>query len=476
MSVRALRVRAARARTLRARLVTAAALAVGLALGSVVLVGYLVVRRELRGQVDRQLFEQVSRMDRLRGFGGFPGLVNPNWTRFVDSGGYLQITGPDGAVSRPPEQQATLPLADVARVRSAGVGRIVYRDATLGGAPIRMVTMRAPSGVTVQAALHTGAIEGQLRRLAVAFGGLGVAGLGLAIGLAWMVSRPVLAPVVELTDTAERIAATRDLTHRIEQTGPDELGRLAASFNSMLQALAESVDAQRQLVADASHELRTPLASLRTNVEVLQRFGELPVAEREELLAAIVGQLAELTALVGDVVELARGEEPEQHWTELAFDRIVAHAAERAGRHWPAVRFDLALEPVWVWAAPDRLDRAVVNLLDNAAKFSLAASERPAPVEVRLTGDGRLTVRDHGPGLPAEAVAHVFDRFYRADEARRLPGSGLGLAIVKQVADSHRGSVTVCNAAGGGVRAELVLPVMAPTGGSRCATLPENLL
>jgi two-component system sensor histidine kinase MprB len=214
------------------------------------------------------------------------------------------------------------------------------------------------------------------------------------------------------------------------------------------------VGAQRQLVADASHELRTPLASLRTNVEVLRDLDKLPASMREDVIAGIVTQLEELTALVADVVELARGDEPAVHLEDVSYERIVEHAVARARRHWPELRFILGSSPVTVRAVPARLDRAVNNLLDNAGKFSPPRGQ----VDVALFPDGRLTVRDHGPGIPEDALPHVFERFYRSDEARGLPGSGLGLAIVAQVADSHGGRVRLSNAIDGGAVAELWLP------------------
>jgi two-component system sensor histidine kinase MprB len=452
--------------------VAAAALSVGIAVCGVVGVGYLVVRHELQGQLDRQLSGQADRIGRLRG------VLPSQFRRFGDPAGYTQLVPVTGE-PRTPAGQVALPVSGTDRAVAAGQGGPVYRDLAVDGNAVRMLTAPAAPGVAVQVALPREAVDDQLRRLAVAFGGLAAIGLAAAVGLAWLVSRPVLAPVGELTDTAERIAATRDLTHRIGGHRRDELGRLAASFDSMLSALEQSVGAQRQLVADASHELRTPLASLRTNVEVLHRLDELPPHAREQVLTAIVGQLEELTGLVGDVVELARGEEPPRRLQEVPFDKIVTAAVARAGRHWPAVRFDVRTEPVVVRAEAARLDRAVANLLDNAAKFangaralddpsaagssaagSSAAGRDAAAVEVRLTAAGVLTVRDHGPGIPADALPHVFDRFYRADQARGLPGSGLGLAIVRQVADSHGGTVAVANAAAGGAVATLILPAL----------------
>jgi two-component system sensor histidine kinase MprB len=221
----------------------------------------------------------------------------------------------------------------------------------------------------------------------------------------------------------------------------------------MLEALDRSQRAQKQLVADASHELRTPLTSLRTNLEVLARGGPPDAGDRERLRADLVLQLEELTGLVGDLTELARDEELEIE--DVRFDALIASAVERASRHAPGITYVSELEPTLVNGVPARLDRAVSNLLDNAAKYG---AERSV-VDVRLR-DGELTVRDRGPGIPDEDLAHVFDRFYRADAARGRPGSGLGLAIVRQVAETHGGTVTAEAAEGGGALLRLRLPVL----------------
>ncbi len=234
------------------------------------------------------------------------------------------------------------------------------------------------------------------------------------------------------------------------------LSRLATSFNTMLEALERSQRAQRQLVADASHELRTPLTSLRTNLEVLARGGPPDADDRDRLRADLVAQLEELSALVGDLVELARDEEPEAPAVEdVRLDRLVATAVERARRHAPAVTYTTKLEPALVQGVPARLDRAVTNLLDNAAKWSPAGSV----IDVRLR-DGELTVRDRGPGIEAADRDQVFDRFFRSDSARGRPGSGLGLAIVRQVAEGHGGTVAAEAADGGGALLRLRLPVL----------------
>jgi two-component system sensor histidine kinase MprB len=245
------------------------------------------------------------------------------------------------------------------------------------------------------------------------------------------------------------------LAHRIEPTGSDELGRLARSFNSMLEALDDSLKSQRQLVADASHELRTPLTSLRTNIEVLARADQLPDAEREELLRDLTNQIAELSGLVTDLIDLARDDEPDIGVEEIRLDRLVESAVKRVKIHWPQVEFVTDLKPALVRGATTRLDRAITNLLDNAGKWSPSGGT----VEVKVAS-GEVTVRDHGPGIDEGDLPHIFDRFYRASSARALPGSGLGLAIVRRVAESHGGTVNAEAARGGGTLVRLKLPAL----------------
>ncbi|GLX00186.1 HAMP domain-containing sensor histidine kinase [Microtetraspora sp. NBRC 16547] len=284
--------------------------------------------------------------------------------------------------------------------------------------------------------------------LAVALGGLFLSG-----ALGWMAAYTGLRPVGILKDAAERVATTRDLTTRIEVAKDDELGSLARSFNTMLDALERSARAQKQLVADASHELRTPLTALRTNVELLIRGG-LDQEDRDEVSRAATAGLEELTVLITDVVELARDEEPAALVEDVRIDEIVTREVSRASAHWPSTSYQVSVEPAVVRGVSDRLSRAVANLLDNAGKYSPPGGA----IEVRQAG-GVVTVRDQGQGIAAEDLPHVFDRFYRAPGARSMPGSGLGLAIVRQVVDSHGGSVSASAAPGGGTLVRLDLPV-----------------
>jgi two-component system sensor histidine kinase MprB len=284
---------------------------------------------------------------------------------------------------------------------------------------------------------------------------ISAAGVALAAGLGLVVARTTLVPVRRLTRAAERIAATRDLRSRVGDGRRDELGRLAKTFDVMLDALETSVDAQRQLVADASHELRTPLASIRTNLEVLELDEGMPLEERRRILADAVSELAEMTHLIEELVELARGEQHALELDQIRLDDVVKDAVAAAARRTSRIVFDVHLDPTLVHGSPQALSRAVANLLDNAGKWS----PNGAVVDVRVA-KGEVTVRDHGPGVDESDRAHVFDRFYRSAASRTLPGSGLGLAIVRQIAEAHGGSVSVEAAPGGGSLFRLRLPVL----------------
>ncbi len=271
----------------------------------------------------------------------------------------------------------------------------------------------------------------------------------------------MLAPLAEVAETARHIEETEDLSSRLRVHADDEVGQLATRFNAMIErlqhsrdALDESVRAQRQLVADASHELRTPITSLRTNIEVLLEQGdELTDDDRRRLLADVLEQSQELSGLIGDVIELARGDLPLTSAEDVALDRVVAEAVARAQRDFPHVVYETSLEPVIVEGMPERLARAVKNLLDNAAHHSAQGGV----VEVAVDHAG-VRVRDHGTGIEESDLPYVFDRFYRGANSRHRQGSGLGLAIVRQVASQHGGSIEAANAPDGGALFTLQLP------------------
>jgi two-component system, OmpR family, sensor histidine kinase MprB len=322
-----------------------------------------------------------------------------------------------------------------------------------------LTTPLAP-GLAVQLAVPLNVVDQELGSIGTTLALLSAAGVGLAALAGWGVARAGLAPVGRLAAVAEQVTATGDPGRRVEVDRADELGRLAASFNTMLDALQRSLAAQRQLVSDAGHELRTPLTSLRINAELLAAEPGLPASERQEVLDRMVAQVAELGQLVAGVTELARGDtagqaDPVSAGVDLA--GVVAAALDGARRDWPEAVFEADLEPCVVAGHAERLKTAVRNLLDNAAKFGPPGT----PVEVRLHA-GELTVRDHGPGIPPGDLPHVFDRFYRAAPARGVPGSGLGLAIVRQVAEGHGGTVRARAAPGGGTLVRFRVPARVP--------------
>jgi two-component system sensor histidine kinase MprB len=452
---------------LRHRLTLLAAGTVGVTVVLVSIVAFLVLRSELRGQVDDALTAQYTQVaTRTERFGFGPELRFPAPpARGGAPSGPVQLLSSDGAPLLPARSDLPVPVDGDDRAVAAGRRRVLLRDARADGVHLRVLTVGVPGGGAIQLARSLRNVDATLARLRLVLALLCAAGMLLAALLGRIFGRQVLQPVTDLTAAAEHITQTEDLARRIDVPGDDEVGRMAQRFNTMLdtlegsrRALDDSVRAQRRLVADASHELRTPVTALRTNIEVLLAGGELPDEDRRRLLEDVRTETEELGALITDVIELARGDEPPAEVEEVQLDALVGEAVQRAGRRRPAATFAADLEPTVVEGVPDRLGRAVDNLLDNAAKYSPDGTV----VEIGLRG-GVLTVRDHGPGIPPADRPHVFDRFYRGSGGRDRPGSGLGLAIVRQVAETHGGSIAVDDAPGGGARFELRLPALQVT-------------
>jgi two-component system sensor histidine kinase MprB len=456
----------------RIALIAAAAVAVAVLLASALT--YLLVAHQLRGQVDAQLHGRAHGLSFIanevahtpEGPPLFPASIprnlflglspRPNQVR-----GYQQLVNSKGKIlRRSGSAHVSLPVSGATLALAAKHGRPVFSDARVDGIHLRILAESVRPGLAVQFAQPLTEADDLLRRLRLILALIALGGIALAALLGGLVARAVVAPVGRLTRAAEHVARTQDLSGRIEADGADEIGRLAVSFNAMLDALERSmsaldtsVHAQRQLVADASHELRTPVTSLRTNIEILQQAHDMHPAEREQMFTEVVNQIEELTLLVNDLIDLARGEEPPADTEDVRLDQIVRESVERARRHAPETPFETELAPTLLPGVPARLGRAVNNLLDNAAKYSPAGR----PVEIRLAGQ-ELTVRDHGPGIADADLPHIFDRFYRGAEARGRPGSGLGLAIVRQVVEQHGGTVSASAAPGGGTALRVQLP------------------
>jgi len=407
----------------RLMLFTAAAIAVTVAATSVAV--WAVAKHELLRQVDASLAVGSSPYQRA----------------------LTKVVGADGTAFGNPNIPVTPQILAVAQGRRDGF----FTTTTVQGIPLRELVTPRPGGealVTAQILTPTEHALARIKRWIFLIGG---AGILLAAALSAFVAAAALRPVRRLTAAAESVAATGDLSGRVEQTGDDELGRLAVRFNEMLAALEESVGKQRRLVADASHELRTPLTAARANVDLV-REGQLTRAETRRALDEASAELESLTSLVSDLVELARGAERKLRVEQVQLDDLVAASVERARSRAPAATFVTALSPTVVDADPLLLERAVSNLLDNALKYSPPG----APIEVTVR-EGEVVVSDHGPGVAEEDLPRIFDRFYRAATARAKPGAGLGLAIVREAAEAHGGTASVESSAGG-ARFRLSLP------------------
>jgi two-component system sensor histidine kinase MprB len=372
------------------------------------------------------------------------------------AGGQVQFIDERGVVTLTPDGGVQLPVSPSAKtLAAAGSGPDLKEEAVVGGIPVRMVTRAIGNGMAVQVGLRLDGIESVLVSLRWILLAVSLVGVAIAVGLGRWIASSAMRPVSRLMVATEHVAGTHDLRERIAEPGNDELGRLAHSFNRMLEALDASEHLQRQLVADASHELRTPLSSLRTNIEVLARGRGLSDDDRQRLLSSLTGQVERLSHLVADLIDLARGDEPlEPLLVDTRLDELVAASVEVARGHYPGLSIALAARPCLVAGDPGRMRRAIDNLLDNAGKWS----PTDGTVEVAVA-DGEVSVRDHGPGVEPADRDHVFDRFWRAPTARSTPGSGLGLAIVQQVARAHGGEVRLESPADGGSRFVLRLPV-----------------
>ncbi len=462
--------------SLRARMALAAGTAVALAVFAVAVSSYAGTRSQLLGQVDQSLKDRLAQVPGLARSGPGParprggddglgfaptggvnegpgqgdeglGLDRVPTSAFGAAAGIFTVVYPDGRTYVPQGQTYAIPVNDRARaVAAAGQGQYFF-DTEVRGAHLRVLVTGIHDKGALMIALPLTDVEHALSNQLLLLAIIAAVGIALAALFGLLVAKTALAPIARFTRQTERIAANPErIEHeRVEMSGNDELARLGRTFDNMLDVLEHAMQSQRNLVADASHELRTPIATIRANLQLMRDENLLSPEDRAALRADVIQELDELTALVGDVVELARGSKPSGEQGDVRLDEVVRDAIERARRRAPGLSFHQVVEPTLVRGEGDRISRAVTNLLDNAAKWS----PEGGLVEVTLH-DGTLTVRDHGPGFNEEDLPFVFDRFHRAKEARSKPGSGLGLAIVRQAAEAHEGFAEASNAPDGG--------------------------
>jgi len=351
-----------------------------------------------------------------------------------------QSIAPDGTVRRVGGRPVELPVTAEDRALATGTR---YTDATVGPDDYRVLTVAlGPGRGSLQLGIDVDETRHVLSDLAQRMTWVSVAVLAGAAAAGWLIARQITRRLVRLTRLAEEVRAGRRPGLGVPDRGRDEVGRLSASFAEMLRRLDSAREDQERLVQDAAHELRTPLTSLRTNASVLRRFAELSPDARERLLADVDGETRELAHLVEELVELATGQHDDEPRQPVELRGPAERAAERVRRR-SGREISVDADGSTTDGRPKALERAMTNLLENAVKFA------PGPVSLRVR-DGRVEAADRGPGIAEADTDRVFDRFYRAADARALPGSGLGLAIVREVARAHGGTVFAGPREGGG--------------------------
>ena len=443
-------------RSLASRVTLLTTMAVGFAVSVVAFAAYATVRTQAIGSLDESLRDRATQAASVDSLSALAQQRVPAWALgaanvniiFVDASttpaSYARFSTTNDSISVSGRE------LDVARGRTPSSARTVFWH----GERWRVVAVPAGTGQALVLAQSMKSTDRMLDRLGLVMLLFGIAGM-ITAGLAgWAVARNGLRPVRRLTDAVEDIARTQRLDP-IPIEGSDEVARLAQSFNDMLRALSASQHRQRQLVADAGHELRTPLTSLRTNLDLLVQADAttgLSAENRAELLDDVRAQIGEMTTLIGDLVELARDEPVPPTVEPVELTAVLAQAIARVRRR-ADVEFEVRTTPWWVIGDADALERAITNLLDNAAKWSPPGET----VTVTLL-EGTLMVADRGPGISPKDLPHVFDRFYRSAESRAMTGSGLGLSIVRSVAERHGGIVRAGTGPGGGAGFWLSLP------------------
>ena len=443
--------------SLRQRVTLLAASSVGVAVALMAVAAYFVVSGSMYNEVNNRLEKQAAQLvnSQLSSEFALQSRSTLIALRAFNPDLDAQIVAPSGVRTATGE-----PFRIGGPEIEVVLGEAASSLRTSGGKQVYAVSVR--DGSTLILAQDLGPTRSVLNRLAIVLTLVGAAGIALAAVAGTAVGRTGLAPVARLTREVERIARTDDL-RPIPVAGDDEIARLTTSFNQMLVALGESRDRQSRLVADAGHELKTPLTSLRTNVELLIAASSpgapaIPDADRRDLEVDVVGQISELSQLVGDLVELAREDSVEVTLEPVGVTDTIHRALERVRRRRHDVEFDVELEPWFAFGDSAGLERAVLNICDNAAKWSPA--DGTVTVRMRQVSESvmELSVADEGPGIPEADRELVFERFHRSREARAMPGSGLGLSIVRQVVMRHGGTVEIDDAAGGGTEVRVSLP------------------
>jgi two-component system, OmpR family, sensor kinase len=439
-----------------------------LALILVALGAYLVVelRADLHGRVDRDVRAVAATIgDVYAAEGPFAvqqvarsALPRPAAGQVLDRGGRVLASFGAADARRP---MVPTPTRTAALVGEPVLTTVTVADGRRFRASVSSVRRLGRRHVVVVAASLSQA-EAPVRRVLMLLLLAGPMALAATAVVGWWLARKALGPVARMASEADAIEIDR-LHERIAvPRAADELGHLAMTLNAMLGRLQRGVAEQRRLVADASHELRTPLAVMRAELDVSLRDDDV-AGEARETLESTREEVDRMSRTVDNLLTLARADDGR---LELLRTRVeLGEAIDAATRpllplaEHKDVRVEIGGEPAEAVADPLHVHQALTNLIENAIKFTAPGGT----VRISAWRDGRevgVTVADDGPGIPAESLARVFDRFYRVDPARRRDagGSGLGLAICREVARAHGGRITVDSEEGRGSSFSLVLP------------------
>jgi two-component system, OmpR family, sensor histidine kinase MprB len=445
---------------LRTRLILAATIAAAVAALGVAITGITYSRHQLRTEVDDGLSREVARLDFERLVGNQKGGHGKGSGQPDRGGNSAEVIDSTGKLVSQNQYADPLPVQPADLLVASGKSTATFRDEQIGDIHYRVITAPISNGYAVLQAKAVDDIDRTVSNLTFAFAAFGLLGVATAALLATITARKALRPVTDLSNAARDVAMRQDPSLPVPETGGTELAILAHSLNTMLASLAESREHERRLIDDAAHELRTPLTSLRTNIEVLATGKLTDPVDHAELLADLRSQTAEFAALIGDLETVARNGTTPTEPTDCPLEEIVQTAVRRAQRRAGNIIIDLTgHNPGVVHGDRAMLERAILNVLDNAVKWS------PANGTVTIKLDGKtITVHDTGPGIAPEDLPHVFDRFWRAPSARSMPGSGLGLAIVQQVIHTHHGTITIASPEARGTTVTITVPTSSAGG------------
>ena len=451
---------------------------VGLVLASFAALVYFVVAGQLSVQFDYAIHLQAleaSRAAHAVSLGSTGGPTHrldvPATAAFGNKTVYVQLVDPNGRLlARSSNLSEPLPTSPASLATALG-GDEDHVTLTLPGerldlysAPL-LLDDRLIGVLQVAASLQP--LEGSLVQLRFALAATVVIATALATTFGWLLAAKAMRPVDRLTRAADAIGRSTDFSHRLaEPRQRDEIGRLASTFNDMLARLDKAVTTQRRFLADASHELRTPVTVIRTSAETLLRAGILSPCEYRSTLHMVAREADRMGRLVSDLLVLARADTGQSVYRRpLALDTLVLEVYEQGLTLADDVQVSIGeFEQVEIDGDADRLRQLTLNLIDNGIRYTQAGGS----VTVDLFsehGEAILRIRDTGPGIPAEHLPRIFDRFYRIDTLRSGTGSGtgLGLAICRWVAEAHDGTIAVESVVGVGSTFTVSLPLRAAT-------------